>query len=77
MKKVLRESFVAVAVDCDRPDPAVRALGAANMGHARMLPFVIFTDESGRFIEGSEGGASASSFLAALERVKNAGRPAT
>ena len=70
MKKVLRESFVAVAIDCDGPDPAVRALGAANMSHARMLPFVMFTDENGKFLEGSEGGASAPSFLAALERVK-------
>jgi hypothetical protein len=70
VKKVLRESFVAVAIDCDRPDPAVRALGAAHMGHARMLPFVIFTDEDGKFLEGSEGGASAPAFLAALERVR-------
>jgi hypothetical protein len=77
VKKVLRESFVCVAIDCDRPDPAVRALGAANMGHARMLPFIIFTDEEGKFLEGSDGGASASSFLAALERVKKAGRAST
>ncbi len=70
MQKLLRESFVAVAIDCDHPDPAVRALGAANMAHARMLPFIIFTDEDGKFLHGTQGGASVKSFLADLERVK-------
>ena len=59
-----------MAIDCDRPDPAVRALGAANMSGARMLPFLLFTDENGKFLHGSSGGASASGFLADLEKVK-------
>lgn len=67
---MLSESFVAVAIDCDRPDPAVRALGAANMAGARMLPFVMFTDAEGRFLHGSSGGYSASAFLADLEKVR-------
>lgn len=71
MKRVLRESFIALAVDCDRPDPAVRALGIAHMSGARMLPFIMFTDENGRFLHGTEGGASVESFLADLERVKS------
>ena len=67
---MLDESFVALAIDCDHPDPAVRALGAANMSGARMLPFVMFTDENGKFLHGTSGGVSASSFLADLEKVK-------
>ncbi len=35
-----------------------------------MLPFLLFTDENGKFLHGSSGGASATAFLADLEKVK-------
>lgn len=67
VKRAINDGFVAVAIDCDQPDPAVRALGAAHMSFARMLPFLIYTDADGKFLHGTQGGKSASELLADLE----------
>jgi hypothetical protein len=69
VKRALTSGFVACAIDCDAPDPAVRALGAANLAGFRMLPFVIYTDAQGKFLHGTQGGRSARELLADLELV--------
>lgn len=65
----MQQSFVALAIDADHPDPAVRALGAAHMQHARSLPFVIYTDENGAFLHGTSGGRPPADFLSDLQKV--------
>jgi thioredoxin-related protein len=69
VRRVLDAGFVPVAIDCDAPDPAVRALGAAHMSHARSLPFVIYTDAEGRFLHGTQGGRSSKELLLDLDLV--------
>ena len=69
VSRALDAGFVAVAIDCDAPDPAVRALGATHMSFARSLPFVIYTDAEGRFLHGTQGGRTARELLLDLEAV--------
>lgn len=70
VKKVLDEKFVMCAIDCDQPDPAVRAIGAAHMSYARALPFLMYLDAEGKFLAGSQGGKSAKDLLAELAAAK-------
>ena len=65
---ILQKQFVALAADCDDPEDAVSAL-SEQLPDAMMLPFAIFTDAQGRFLLGSEGVQSASSFKLLLERA--------
>ena len=55
VKARLNESFVAVAIDCDQPDPEVQQLGALHMPSARSLSFVFYTDADGQFLHGTSG----------------------
>jgi len=60
---------VAVAIDCDQPDPEVKKLGALHMSWARSLPFVLYTDADGKFLHGTAGGRSVPVLLEDLERI--------
>ena len=64
-----------MAIDCDHPDPQVRALGALHMPWARSLPFVIYTDADGQFLHGTEGSRSVPELLEDLERIANMKQP--
>ena len=56
-------------------DPVVE-LGMANLPDAMMLPFVLFTDADGNFLDGSSGPVDPSAFQATLERLVSARREA-
>ena len=68
---LLREHFVAVASDCDDPEPEVIEL-AQHLEDAYMLPFVVFTDAEGSFVRGSSGGVHLAGFKQALEEIAGA-----
>jgi len=60
---------VAVAIDCDQPDPEVQELWTVHMPWARSLPFVFYTDEKGQFLHGTSGSRSAAELLDDIEQV--------
>lgn len=68
---LLQQHFVALAADADETEPEVEGL-ALNLEDAMMLPFVLFTDADGRFLEGSSGAQNPANFAAALKRVSGA-----
>ena len=51
---LLREHFVGLAADADMPEEGVLRL-AARLEDAMMLPFVIFADAEGEFLDGYSG----------------------
>ena len=51
---ILEEHFVAVAADADSAEPAVMDL-ALKLEGAMMLPFILFTDADGNFLDGYSG----------------------
>ncbi len=55
--------FVLLATDCDKPEAAVRSIGAKNMSHAKSLPFVMYLDAAGKFVYGTEGARDTRTFL--------------
>lgn len=54
---LLQEHFVALAADADETEPEVTKL-AMNLEDAMMLPFVIFADAQGEFLDGFAGSYS-------------------
>jgi thioredoxin-related protein len=68
---VLQAHFVALAADADDTEPEVEEL-AMNLEDAMMLPFVLFADAEGRFLEGSSGPVNPITFAATLKRVAGA-----
>ena len=60
---------MAVAIDCDQPDPDMQELWAVHMPSARSLPFVFYTDEEGQFLHGTSGGRSAAELLDDIAQV--------
>ena len=65
---LLQQHFVALASDADDPEEAVLSL-AYRLEDAMMLPFVMFADAEGRFLEGSSGAVNGAAFRATLERL--------
>jgi hypothetical protein len=65
---LLRRGFVALSSDCDDPEPEVLEL-AEHLEDAMMLPFVLFADAQGRFLEGSSGAVNPAQFRRQLERL--------
>ena len=63
----LQEHFVALAADCDAPEPSVQQL-AMQVPDAMMLPFVIFADPQGGYIEGYSGAVSPDMLKQMLQR---------
>ncbi len=51
---MLQACFVAVASDCDEPEDEVIAL-AQKVEDAMMLPFVLFADADGNYLDGYSG----------------------
>ena len=60
---------MAVAIDCDQPDPEVRKLGALHMSWARSLPFFLSTDANGKFLHSTAGSRSVPELLEDLGRI--------
>ena len=69
---LLKEHFVALAADADECEPAVVAL-AMKLEDAEMLPFVLFADSEGRFLEGSSGAVDPKRFVQTLQRLAATG----
>ena len=65
---LLQEHFVALAADADECEQAVVSL-AMKLEDAEMLPFVLFADSEGRFLEGSSGAVDPKRFVATLQRL--------
>lgn len=65
---LLKEGFVALASDCDDPEPEVLEL-AESMPDATMLPFVMIADGDGRFLAGSSGAVAPKELRRMLEGV--------
>jgi hypothetical protein len=65
---LLQEHFVALSADADETESEVMML-AARLPDAYMLPFVIFTDADGRFLDGSSGAVAPARFQRTLEAL--------
>jgi len=66
--EILQEHFVALAADADDPEPAVIEL-ANKLEGATMLPFVIFTDAEGQFLDGYSGVVTPPYLLRTLNKL--------
>lgn len=64
----VQAGFVLLASDCDDPEEEVWDL-AHKLEDAQMLPFVLFVDAQGQFIEGSSGVQDAGTLKRTLERL--------
>lgn len=67
----LKERFIALAADADDAEEPVVQL-AMKLEDAMMLPFVIFADSSGEFVEGYSGAVSPPYLLKTLDRLTGA-----
>ena len=65
---LLQAGFVALAADCDDPEPLVADL-AGKLEDAMMLPFVLFAEPDGTFLGGSAGAVEPKPFAATLARL--------
>lgn len=68
---LLQQHFVALASDADETEEDVLKL-AYELEDAYMLPFVLFVDADGKFIEGSSGTVNPITFAARLKRIAEA-----
>lgn len=66
--QLLKGRFAALASDADDPEETVLRL-AYRLENAMMLPFVMFADAEGEFLEGSSGFVNPAAFRATLERL--------
>jgi hypothetical protein len=64
----MQAHFVALASDADDTEEAVLK-HAYNLEDAYMLPFVMFVDSDGKFVEGFSGAANPLSCAARLKRI--------
>ena len=69
---LLREHFVALASDADAAEDPIIELTMQNLPDAMMLPFVIFANADGNFLDGSSGLVDPDRFQATLERLVSA-----
>ncbi len=65
---LLQNNFVALAADADGEDEAIIAL-ASQLPDAMMLPFVIFADSEGQFLDGYSGAATAPYLIKTLNKL--------
>lgn len=66
--EILQNHFVALAADADDSEPAVIEL-AKQLEGAMMLPFVIFTDGEGQFLDGYSGVVTPPYLLRTLNKL--------
>lgn len=65
---LLQQHFVALAADADDTEVEVEDL-AMGLEDATMLPFVLFADADGKFVDGLSGYVSPATFVATLKRI--------
>jgi hypothetical protein len=65
---LLQEHFVAFAADADGDEQEVVAL-AMKLEGAMMLPFVIFTDAQGNYLDGYSGTTTPPFFLKTIQKL--------
>lgn len=65
---LLQEHFVALAANADADDDAILAL-ASRLEGAMMLPFVMFADAEGQFLDGYSGAASPPYLIKTLNKL--------
>lgn len=67
---LIEAGFVALAADADGDDPAIMAV-AMQLEDAMMLPFVLFTDAKGNFIDGYSGVVTPPYLIKTLEKISS------
>jgi hypothetical protein len=65
---LLQAHFVALASDADETEESVLR-HAHELEDAYMLPFVMFVDSEGKFVEGLSGSVNPLTFAARLKRI--------
>ncbi len=65
---LLQQNFVALASDCDDAEEQVEIL-AGHLEDAYMLPFVLFADADGKFLDGLSGAVNPLTFKRKLESL--------
>jgi len=68
---ILQQHFVALAADADDTERAVEKI-AMELEDAMMLPFVLFVDADGKFLDGFSGAVNPALFAATLKRISGA-----
>lgn len=68
---MLQENFVGLAADADAAEDAVIQL-AMKIEDGMMLPFVIFADAEGVFLDGYSGTATPPFFLKTIQKLTEA-----
>lgn len=68
---ILQQHFVALAADADDTERAVEKI-AMELEDAMMLPFVLFVDADGKFLDGFSGAVNPVLFAATLKRISGA-----
>lgn len=68
---LLQEGFVALAADADSAEESVLQL-AAQLEGAMMLPFVLFADAEGRFLDGYSGVVTPPYLIKTLNKLVDA-----
>jgi hypothetical protein len=65
---LLQKHFVALASDCDDAEHEVEVL-AGHLEDAYMLPFVLFADSDGKFLDGMSGAINPLYLKRTLEKL--------
>jgi hypothetical protein len=68
VSELLQAGFVALAADADGEDPAVLKV-AMQLEDAMSLPFVLFTDADGTFLEGYSGVVTPPYLIKTLQKL--------
>lgn len=68
---LLQQHFVALAADADDTESVVEDI-AMNLEDAMMLPFVLFVDGDGKFVDGFSGAINPALFASTLKRISGA-----
>ena len=69
---LLQEGFVALAADADAAEEGVMQL-AMQLEDAMMLPFVLFADADGKFLDGYSGVVTPPYLIKTLQKLTSAG----
>lgn len=68
---LLQEHFIALAADADNPEQPVSDL-AMKLEDAMMLPFVLFADADGNFLDGYSGVVAPPALIKTLKKIVQA-----